>query len=550
MSQASSSNSKPHGRFVIDKPRDRFMLQPRKSNFNNHLIAPLTLHVASSAVSDLRPSVSEDNYHRTLNILPPEIIDRVAFFLPRDRDVCNLDSTCLQTHAAISHPRSGIWIQRFSETFDIPASIWGVGVNFQSEYKGRQWMRKLLRKRQIHVVGGIDAINNNEGVIIEFIRELIDDSFAVASSYGSPHTGKRVSKNTKHLAEVTVNSFFLENSMRFASNEELSFPQLQLYRLILTHLALDESARVPHCFEYSQKAVYGHPVEFPLFEDGLLKNKLNLNNLLHIVNFFKYHITNSDEHSLHAPFHDLPDDEKPKAWDSPVKGGPQKLGTHWKGCSAYLYDHTRMTSHLRGNNPGYYPTQVVADAQSHIDLMRPHSSHTYSDVMDSEDNDDGFTSMHLDFSRPKTPWPPIFEHHLKSKAGASTSHYKQTSQEVQDEITARDRYHQFQGFGYNIEKHRYAGYVSALPAQDPQEVHEVHGFQRVTMMKWINEEEQNSKDPLGKQTVVEKHLEDIHKAGDLAHVDVEHWAYEGVVLPGGKIMLVWPLVVPPRDASV
>ena len=197
-----------------------------------------------------------------------------------------------------------------------------------------------------------------------------------------------------------------------------------------------------------------------------------------------------------------------------------------------------MTRHLRGNNPGYYPTQVIADAQSHIDLMRPHSSHTYSDVMDSEDNDDGFTSMHLDFSRPKTPWPPIFEHHLKSKAGASTSHYNQTSQEVQDEITARDRYHQFQGFGYNIEKHRCAGYVSALPAQDPQEVHEVHGFQRVTMMKWINEEEQNSKDPLGKQTVVEKHLEDIHTAGDLAHVDVEHWAYEGVVLPGGKIMLV------------
>ena len=130
----------------------------------------------------------------------------------------------------------------------------------------------------------------------------ITDSFAVASSYGSPHTGKRVSKNTKHLAEVTVNSFFLENSMRFASNEELSFPQLQLYRLILTHLALDESARVPHCFEYSQKAVYGkfdasvntcklmlnksllgHPLDFPLFTDGQLKNKLNLNNLLHIV---------------------------------------------------------------------------------------------------------------------------------------------------------------------------------------------------------------------------------------------------------------------------
>ena len=88
----------------------------------------------------------------------------------------------------------------------------------------------------------------------------VTDSFAVASSYGCSLAGKRISKNLKHLKEVTVNSFFLDNSMRFASNEELSFPQLQLYRLILTHLALDESARVPHCFEYSQKAVYGKSV--------------------------------------------------------------------------------------------------------------------------------------------------------------------------------------------------------------------------------------------------------------------------------------------------
>ncbi|MCJ1382641.1 hypothetical protein MMC17_005754 [Xylographa soralifera] len=500
-SHSTCSKRLPRGLFAIDKPRDRAILQPRKSNFNNRLNAPLAIHAASSAARNIRPSVSEDNYHRALNILPPEIIDRVAFFLPRDRDICNLDSTCLQTHAAISHPRSGIWIQRFSEIFDIPASIWGVGVNFQSEYKSRQWIRKLLKKFQIPVVGGIDAINN-EDVIIEYIRELIDDSFAVASSYGSYHIGKRVLKNIKHLAEVTVNSFFLDNSMRFASNEELSFPQLQLYRLILTHLALDERAKVPHCFEYSQKAVYGHPLDFPLFKDEPFKRELNLNNLLHIVNFFKYHITNQDEHSLHAPFHALLDDEKPKAWDSPVKAGLQKLGTHWKGCSAqtaYLHNGTKMSSHLRGNNPG---------------------SHIYSDVMDIEENDDGFLSLHLDFSRPKAPWPLNFERHLNSEGGADAWNY-----------------HQFQGFGHDYEKYRSVGYVSALPAQDPQDVHEVHGFQRITMMKWADAEEDDSKTPLGQQTVVEKHLEDMHMYADLAHVDVEHWAYEGVVLPGGKIML-------------
>ncbi|MCJ1417971.1 hypothetical protein MMC32_004316 [Xylographa parallela] len=529
MSRSISSESYPRDLFAIGKPRDRSTLLPRKSNFNNRLNAPLLLHAASSAVRSIRPSVSEDNYHRALNILPPEIIDRVAFFLPRDRDICNLDSTCLQTHVAISHPRSGIWIQRFSETFDIPASIWGVGVNFQSEYKCRQWTRKLLKKRQIHVVGGLDALNNNEGVVIEFVRELIDDSFAVASSYGCSLAGKRISKNLKHLKEVTVNSFFLDNSMRFASNEELSFPQLQLYRLILTHLALDESARVPHCFEYSQKAVYGKSMTLGI-TCMLLISRISSRPppRFPTVNFFKYHITNPDEHSLHAPFHALPDDERPTAWDSPVKAGLQKL--------AYLHNGTKLTPHLRGHNPGYIPTQVVASAQNHINLTRPHSSHIYSDVLDIEENDDGFLSMHLDFSRPKAAWPPTFERHLASERSASARDHDDTAQEASGGLRARDRYHQFQGFGHHAEPYRCVGYVGALPAQDPQHVHPVHGFQRLTMMQWADDTGPDAQTPGPAPTAVETHLADV-QLGDLAHAAVEHWAYEGVVLPGGKIIL-------------
>ncbi|MCJ1436286.1 hypothetical protein MMC27_005664 [Xylographa pallens] len=351
-------------------------------------------------------------------------------------------------------------------------------------------MRKLLKKRQIHVVGGIDALKNNEGVVIELIRELID--------------GKRVSKNIEHLKEVTVNSFFLDNS---------------------------------------------HPLEFPLFTDGLLKSKLNLDNLLHIVNFFKYHITSYDEHSLHAGFHTLPDDEKPKAWDSPVKAGLQKLGTHWKGCSAHLHNGTKLTSHLRGNNPGYCPTQIVASAQSHINLTRPHSSHIYSDVMDNEENEDGFLSMHLDFSRPKAPWPLNFESHLTSESSASAWDYEEPAKDVNGGIRASDRCHQFQGFGRDFEKYRCVGYVSALPAQDPQDVHKVHGFQRMTMMKWADDEGKAAPTSVGSRTVVEKHLEDMQMC-DLADEELAHWAYEGVVLPGGKIMLGrwWsPHETPVRD---
>ncbi|MCJ1387541.1 hypothetical protein MMC18_000384 [Xylographa bjoerkii] len=524
-------------------------------NFNLHSNSPVPSTTTSTpAVHNVRPKVSDDNHHRAFNILPPEIIDRVAFFLPRDRDICNLENTCLRTHAAISHPRSGIWIQRFSDTFDVPASIRGVGVDFQLEYKSRQWIRKLVGRLRIHVVGGIGSISaasTNEGVVIEFIRELIDDSFAVVHSRGLSLGDRGISKNIKHLAEISANSCFLDNCMRFASNEELSFPQLQLYRLILTHLALDETAKIPYCFEYSQKAVYGHPMEFPLFTDGLTKRKLNLNNLLHIVNFFKYHITNADEYSLHEPFRALPDDEKPKPWDSPLKAGLQKLGTHWKGCAAYLHNSSTVSSHLRSNNTGYCPKEIIVEAQNHINNTRPYSTHIYSDVMDIEDNDDGFASLHLDFTRPTAPWPATFEKHLNSFPSMSNltvdNGLKCGNGEPKNEDTNRitkfvpkakagETYHQFQGFGHDYDKYRCVGNVTALPAQDPQGVYEVDGFQRVTMMKWAEYDEKNS--PRGSQTLVEKHLEEMQNY-DIADVaDVEHWAYEGIVLPGGKVMLV------------
>ncbi|MCJ1404416.1 hypothetical protein MMC11_007641 [Xylographa trunciseda] len=495
---------------------------------------------------------SDDNYQRTLNLLPPELIDRVAFFLPEDRDICNFQKVCQRTYAAISHPRSNIWTQRFSEIFDVPAFMRGNAVDFQFEYMSRQMSRRILQTRRSRVFGGVNASKTNEGPIIELVRELIHDSFAVVPSHSSSHTDGRVSKNIKHLAEISANTLFMNNCMRSASNKELSFPQLQLYRLILTHLALNEHNEVSYCFEYSQQAVYGHPLSFPLFKDESTKRELDLDNLLHIVNFFKYHIHDPNEYSLYDPFHGLPDDEKPMAWDSPVKVGLQKLGTHWKGCSAYLYDGPRMSCHLRRNAPGYYSKRVVAETQHYINYKRPFSNHIYSDVMTAEGCGDGFVSLHLDFTRPTLPWPATFEKHLRplpnvrsvtpDEASKHTDdgskHQPTTHQETTvPEAKASGNFHQFQGFGRDDWPYSCAGTVTALPAQNPQNVYSIDGFQRVTMMKWANEIPANRTFPPGVSTAVEKHLYMMQNK-DLKDIeDVEHWAYEGVVLPGGKIML-------------
>ena len=112
-------------------------------------------------------------------------------------------------------------------------------------------------------------------------------------------------------------------------------PRLQTIQLVLTHLELQipsGKASPTRGFAYSQCAVYAHPDDFPMFStDGIWQ--ISTNFLLHVVNFFKHHLTQKDEHTLYELFSELKAHEKPKAWSSRlVQGqGVKKLGKHWKG---------------------------------------------------------------------------------------------------------------------------------------------------------------------------------------------------------------------------
>ena len=64
---------------------------------------------------------------------------------------------------------------------------------------------------------------------------------------------------------------------------------------------------------------------------------LNVNYLLHLSNFFKYHMTRSDEWTLRAIFEALEDDERPQAWNTKLSQGPSPLGSKWFGSYSYLH---------------------------------------------------------------------------------------------------------------------------------------------------------------------------------------------------------------------
>ncbi|KAK3110233.1 hypothetical protein LTR53_015673, partial [Teratosphaeriaceae sp. CCFEE 6253] len=109
-------------------------------------------------------------------------------------------------------------------------------------------------------------------------------------------------------------------------------------------------------------------------------------------------------------------------------------------------------------------------------------------------------------------WPPTFEEHLQSLT-APPSRAKTRAQHRSGEPEAvaahRPLNFQFRGAGSDVAEDFCAqGWLNALPAQQG-----VPGWRRMTMMKYFE-------DP------------------DSGVVDEEAlWAYEGVVLPGGEMML-------------
>ena len=113
-------------------------------------------------------------------------------------------------------------------------------------------------------------------------------------------------------------------------------PLLQTLQLVFTHWQLDRSLQIQtYGFSYSQRAVYGHPDDYPMFLDND-RFRVNIEFLLHTANFFKYHITHEQENTLFSLFEELEEGQKPRAWEGPIQQGRgipgvKRLGTHWKG---------------------------------------------------------------------------------------------------------------------------------------------------------------------------------------------------------------------------
>ena len=105
-------------------------------------------------------------------------------------------------------------------------------------------------------------------------------------------------------------------------------------QVVLTHFQLD-LALAPRTigFQDSQTVVYSHPNRNRLFR-GKSFNQVNIDMLMHVVNFFKFHLTSPTASTLFQHFSLLNNDEAPAAWNTKLDPGSRvkTLGKRWLGC--------------------------------------------------------------------------------------------------------------------------------------------------------------------------------------------------------------------------
>lgn len=242
-------------------------------------------------------------------------------------------------------------------------------------------------------------------------------------------------------------------------------------------------------FPQSQQIVYGNGSIF----GGVNNLDIDMEWVLHHINFWKYHMVREEEHTLYHAFEALGEADRPRFWSRQLKTGCSGPGKHWKGSYAFVDRET--VSHIRR---GRGLNDIIQD-----EFGGEGVGHGAFQELCLEITEDGHDM-----------WPALFEEHLHSLTGSPpTSRAKTRAQHrsaTPDTVAGFKpvNFH-FMGDGYDsTEEFCAMGWLNALPPQQG-----IPGWQRMTMMKYFEVE-----------TTATMDLDAL-------------WAYEGVVLPGGEIIL-------------
>jgi hypothetical protein len=239
----------------------------------------------------------------------------------------------------------------------------------------------------------------------------------------------------------------------------------------------------PKQFIRDQHAVYKSVAREPILR-GLT---VNVHWALHAINFFSWHA--SAILNLPGPFSfhfsQLSFEELPKLWREPLAhANPKKLGRVWKGTYAFI-------------------------ERDEVNTLRTTCSrHGFDDQNISNGNPIQTMKMWVPGIQDNVPsnctYTPKFEQYLHTFTKLRHPLYS-GDEDVQKALAETYGY---EALGFDEEDFYATGYITPLPPQRG-----IPGFQRITMMKYFKDKRTDK-------------------------VDMNAlWAYEGVILPGGQMIV-------------
>ena len=423
-------------------------------------------------------------------------MQEITDYLDEDKDLCNLSLSFQYANSIIGNAH--FWRTRFVRVFDSPRpdSFINTDHHFEDQYKKRKDI-------MAHIPTFHRGNTRRERQCLAVLRDLMRDANSERGSKNSKSSGS-FSKNIENYIKTFLTDSNLLNDIfatryapqKYRNSDILPETYSQLMRMLQVLMApslLDPRPfpMGPQIADFagSQFMAYSGAKEYPIFY-GCNGTDVNFDWCLHQLNFWRNHLLREDEASLNSVYKNLEDHERPQYWHTLLQNNDSDyIGKKWKGSYAYV-DRT-----------------VLREVREH----RGEVDHIIDEFNGSESKD-GFQDLRLQLTEngAKT-WDPAFEGILRSLAKPPEKRRTRQSSKASSPAmeTSKSRSFRFGGGGLDAQADFLAdGWLNQLPPQQ-----EVPGWQRMTMMKYYTDEYNNQIDW------------------------ASLWAYEGVVLPGGQVII-------------
>lgn len=265
-------------------------------------------------------------------LTPSQLNKAIAHYLETDKDISNYSQLCRATSHAVDGDNLSFWRTKFREKYACKAGV--PNKDLKQKY--------TLRSKWLYRGTGVKFVRGHgkdERQVVEILAEMINETFqgpAQLDEEGHPRCPNQV-----QLLKFIMDSRILLDKSRPPPPKKgqptYVDQRLAAVKLMCAHFLFDLEGLNQYVFavEESQQAVYAPTNEAPIYT-GPSKTDVNLEWVLHCLNFFRHHMTNKHASQLCDKMRDLPASQKPSVWRGPLKNGSHPLGKYWKGTYAYL----------------------------------------------------------------------------------------------------------------------------------------------------------------------------------------------------------------------